>query len=48
MPSEDNLSPKNQKRLDYLLEQAEIFAHFVDNSPKQNAQRKMANIRKKK
>lgn len=42
------LSPKKQKRLDYLLEQAELFSHFVDNSPKQTAKRKMAHKRQKK
>lgn len=35
------ISPKQQKRLDYLLEQAEIFSHFVGKSPKQAAKRKL-------
>lgn len=46
---QNNLSPKQQKRLDYLLEQAELFSHFVGNSPKQAAKRnKMAHEKKKK
>ncbi|XP_031640675.1 chromatin-remodeling complex ATPase chain Iswi-like [Contarinia nasturtii] len=47
-PKESFLSPKQQKRLDYLLAQAEIFTHFVGNSPKQAAKQKMALIREKK
>ncbi|XP_055320960.1 chromatin-remodeling complex ATPase chain Iswi-like [Sitodiplosis mosellana] len=43
------LSPKQQKRLDFLLEQAEVFSHFVGNSPKQAAKRnKMARKREQK
>lgn len=42
------MSPKQKKRLEFLLEKAEIFTHFIDNSPKQAAKRKLARNRNDK
>lgn len=47
-PAKTKLSPKFEKRLEYLLEQAEIFTHFIGNSPTQVAKRKNASERNAK
>lgn len=34
---EKELDDAQQKRLDFLVQKVELFAHFVEGSPKQNA-----------